>query len=304
MQGELTPLEFETQTLLGADKDTRPGDIRRKEKIMTPLRTRNSRRAVTLTELLVVLAIVSLLATLAVPVYVSQTERSRRAVAQFEVRQIADAQQAVAANYGFYVPIHILNNVPNDPNDTSVRDDFDNDPDLTNKYVIDIAIPVTSQLAANQLLLEDTPTDPRVRNMIDNWAGPFLNPQRVTRDVDQSGTVTQQELSRDIVLDPWGRPYRFYSPVGPTGSVEFEDDLLDWDTDNDGTGTDAYWQVDTLLLTEYTDGGDPLTPPYRDRFDRFAVVSFGGDGISDSSDQARAIDDIYYTFGTSLPQAP
>jgi prepilin-type N-terminal cleavage/methylation domain-containing protein len=271
---------------------------------MVSLRTRNGRRAVTLTELLVVLAIISLLATLAVPVYVSQTERARRAVAQFEVRQIADSQQAVAATYGFYVPIHILDNIPDDVEDTNARDDFENDPNLNEKRVIDIAIPVTSQeLDADQLRLDAATVDPRVKSMIDNWSGPFLNPQRVTADVNQNSIITQEEISRDIVLDPWGRPYRFYTPYGPTGNTDFEDELEDWDPTDDDVTT-GYFSVDNLRITIYDDASDPVTIPYRNRFDRFAIVSFGGDGASDTSNEARAIDDIYYTFGTSLPQAP
>ena len=44
---------------------------------MKTLWTNRTRHAVTLTELLVVLAIVSLLSTLAVPVYVQQSDRAR-----------------------------------------------------------------------------------------------------------------------------------------------------------------------------------------------------------------------------------
>lgn len=250
---------------------------------MKTLWTNRTRRAVTLTELLVVLAIISLLATLAVPVYVQQTERARKAIARSEVRAIAEAQQQVAALHGFFIPINMLDNIADDTTDTAIRDDFDNHPNLADMGVIDVNQRAETQRLNGQLDFADRASDLRIENMIDYWEGPFLNPVRVTERFNpNNNALTQDETSYDIVLDPWGRPYQIYAPTGICSDFATPLNLNDFDPSLQADRID----VDQALLTT-TD----------DRFDRYAIVSFGNDGRADTSVGSPVPDDIVYMFG-------
>lgn len=238
---------------------------------------KSNRRATTLIELLVVLAIISLLATIAVPVYLSQLQRAKYSIARAEVRNIAEAQQQVAIIHGFYVPIHILNNIPNRTDNlggaASSRDDFNNHDDLANVFVIDATIPIGDQTGAQQLSLASS--DSRVERMIAEWQGPFLNPQRIRRVDEDLANNNPGTFHLDFVVDPWGTPYRFYTDLGETGGA------LPTGIDDQITITDDNLQVSSASSEA-------------DRFDRYAIVSFGPDG--ESAGVALLGDDISYTF--------
>lgn len=242
------------------------------------------RRAVTLTELLVVLVIVSLLATIAVPVFVSQVQRARVATAQFEVRQIAEAQQQVSLIHGFMVPIHILNNVPDaesgDPSAFGSRDDFDNLSQPSNHWVIDVSRQLSGQVGGNQLNLGTAASaDSRVSAMIEGWQGPFLNPKRIRYAGETPGVPATGEFTHDLVVDPWGNPYRMYSPFGLLGDSSLPS----------GPGEPIVLGMSNLRLT----GGSIEA----NRFDRFAVVSYGPNGVSDYTNDVRDQgDDVFYKF--------
>jgi len=254
-----------------------------------------SKKGVTLTELLVVLAIISLLATLAVPVYVNRTEQARRATARAEVRNIADAQELVAATHQFYVPIHILDNLPNDDSFNEERDDFENDPNSGDKFLIDpfTSIPAQegNQISFNdaQQILNGTPSGSavgqRAANLIAFWSGPFLNPARVTFDIEED-IDDQNEISADIVLDPWGNPYIFFSPLGPMSNFSDLSDLSNFDA----TDTNGRIDFDSGEIQDAVDTTDP--------FDRFAIVSYGPDGLLDTANgNNNFVNDVFYQFG-------
>ncbi|CAN5372115.1 hypothetical protein BH09SUM1_BH09SUM1_02050 [soil metagenome] len=246
-----------------------------------------SLRAVTLTELLVVLAIISLLATLAVPVFVSQMQRARYSVAQAEVREIAEAEQMAAIVHGFYFPIHVLDNVPNRPSGSGVggastdRDDFEN---LTGvRYVIDATLSLEEQVNGNggtapqiQLL---TTGNSRIARAVQSWQGPFLNPKRVVYVGSTASVQGSGDLHADLVIDPWGNPYRFYTDLGLVGSA----------------GLPSASNETAILGMD--DGRLNISGPEVDRFDRFAIVSYGPDGISGFNGNSLVYeDDIFYTF--------
>jgi prepilin-type N-terminal cleavage/methylation domain-containing protein len=236
-------------------------------------------KAVTLTELLVVLAIIGLLSTIAIPVYVNRVEQAKYRVAQQEVAEIAQAQEICGASHGFYVPLQMLDDLPDDVNVSSTArdDDLQQENDL---YIIDLAVPIDEQLTA-QKRLSDRTTDPKVANLYDYWLGPFLNPQRVyigdavTNDPQQIQTTI---IHLDYPLDPWGTPYRFYSSLGIIG-----------------TNASADTNVTPGSLGNLSFGDGALTTS-DDRFDRFAIVSYGPDRVSDST-TTTSPDDLIYHFG-------
>src|SRR3990170_2792993 len=92
-------------------------------------KTIRTQGGVTLTELLVVLLIISLLSTIAIPVYVTRAENAKVNTARQETREIAQAEEQCAIIHGFYVPLQILDDLITDnatrqPNQT---DDFANE---------------------------------------------------------------------------------------------------------------------------------------------------------------------------------
>jgi prepilin-type N-terminal cleavage/methylation domain-containing protein len=239
-------------------------------RIMTP--TQLSRRAgVTLTELLVVLVIVSILSTIALPVYINHAERARRETARFEVEEIAKSMDQCALIHGLYVPIQVLDDLPGQAGQNGMGSDADSVQDYasTGFYAVDYDqdISVLGTASDTQPPLSSSSTDARARNMVTKWQGPYLNPQRVYDNDD----IEFNQNKEDFPLDPWGNPYRFYSPVGIVGSEKSEEPYSQSDFDGAISSLD-------------------------DRFDRWAIVSWGPDGEADAS-SATDPDDVYYTFG-------
>jgi prepilin-type N-terminal cleavage/methylation domain-containing protein len=242
---------------------------------------RNFQRGLTLTELLVVMLIIGLLSTIAVPVYINRMEDARVRLALAEMREIANAQEQVAIIHGFYVPFQVLDNIPEGPNNPSdgdtIRDDF-----TGNLFVINPLVrPLDQQ--SNQLALSDA--NARVTAIRDRWEGPFLNPQRVYIDDGAQGKpgdpnyVNAGYYRLDFPLDPWGSPYRFYSPLGIIGSGSY---TLNYNN----------------LGVSFSDG--ILTTADDRNFDRYAVLSFGRDGFPDFGSLAPGTnnrDDLVYLFG-------
>ncbi len=244
-----------------------------------------ARRAVTLTELLVVLVIISLLASIAVPTYIQKIQQARVTTARVEAREIAEALQACAVVHGFIVPLRVLDNVPN--NATIEADDFI-DSSITSSFVVDAYTPVDSQ-ASSQLTFGSS--DGRVQTMVDKWQGPFIEYKRFynrNSTTTNLSALSRADMARDYPLDPWGRPYLLYATTGLLGTYPVPT----------GPGSSA---VDPI--PDGTDNGD-LTSFEQDRFDRWAVLSLGPNGYSDgftaSSSGAFTIDDIYYEFSVTI----
>jgi type II secretory pathway pseudopilin PulG len=215
----------------------------------------------------VVLAILALLAAIAIPVFVHRAEEAKIRSAQQEVREIATSEELCGITHGVYVPLQVLDDIPNDTSNAQYPDEIQNDIDV---YVIDTLTPVYQQINNQQRLNENTA---RMRRIRENWQGPFLNPKRVFES-DGSGTT---KARRDFPLDPWGQPYRLYSPMGIVGTAA--ENLTVFDTGS------------------FSDGR--LTTLDR-RFDRFTVVSFGPD--NEPGEQNDPEDDIYFSFGTVISE--
>ena len=240
-------------------------------------------KGVTLTELLVVLAIVGLLATVAVPVYVNRAEQAKIKVAQEECRAIAQAQEACAILHGFYVPIQLLDDVP-ETRDTSNADSINNEPGSI--YLIDVGLDAYTQ-RTSQPQLNNVDENPKVASIRYFWQGPFLNPSRVWFDPSRYDNAHDERMNstdrrRDYPIDPWGNPYRMYSPIGVVGS---------------GALGTSYNQ------DSFSDGN--LTSN-DNRFDRYAIVSWGPDGMYDTDpgrSSASRRDDIVHYFGTVINES-
>jgi len=244
-------------------------------------RARRAVQGVTLVELLVVLLIISLLATAAVPVFLNRIEDARRSVARQEVEEIAKAQQMVGIYHGVYVPLQMLDDLPSDFEGSALSnvDDVRNS-SAGSFFLIQTALDArTQQTDGQQRLVVNSALNPLGERVLLNWKGPFINYQRVWTNGKPNDLIELQpsEIRNRHPLDPWGAPYRFYSPIGIIGARA-----------NDST-------VDAYNDASFSDGR--LPSPSSSPFDRYAIVSFGPDGLapratSDSSDN------IVYVFGT------
>ena len=236
---------------------------------------------VTLTELLVVLAIIGLLATIAVPVYVNRAEQAKVKIAWEETNAIGQAEEAIAVVHGFYVPIQLLDDVPETSD--SNADSIDNEPGSI--YLIDAGVNAGVQ-QGSQWQITNTDENRKVANLRYFWQGPFLNPSRVYYDPDTFDSPWDPSMSstdrrRDYPLDPWGQPYRMYSELGIVGTNALGDN---YNTDGFSNGN--------LTSTD-------------DRFDRFAIVSWGPDGIRDTDpikSPTTRDDDIVHYFGAVIAE--
>lgn len=263
-------------------------------------------RGVTLTELLVVLAIIGLLATIAVPTYLSKMELARVNTARQEVKTIAEAETACAIRHGFYVPLQMLDDIvipvedrAGFPGGERFDDLFNTRREINPLYLIDpfADLEFQEQSATNQYTLQDsdgTNAVKRVRDLFLYWDGPFIQYKRVWTGSlykpDNPQVLDDSERALDWPLDPWGNPYLFYSPLGIIGSQAALDD------------PDVPYSPDDLDNESFGDGR--LTQEGEYEFDRFAIVSYGPNGVVSDGDSADAIendeadnDDIIYMFG-------
>jgi hypothetical protein len=211
-------------------------------------------------------------------------ETARIRTAQQEVKQIALAEEECAALHGFYLPIQLLNDIKQEARGTGYvatppADSLENE-SASSVFLIDPLLPVLSQANGNQYILSDTNVA-RVFDMIDTWQGPFLNVQRKYRRPNFSGSVTREDVRRDFPMDPWGQPYRFFSPIGPIGQLAMVTDPNQMFSDN------------------FSNGYIQNQPGLNDPFDRYTIVSFGPNQLLDRAGDPNN-DDISYEFGATI----
>jgi hypothetical protein len=112
--------------------------------------------------------------------------------------------------------------------------------------------------------------------LVEDWQGPFIDMRRAT-NTPNPGTPSEQR--NDFPLDPYGQPYRFFSPCGEIGSIG--PSVITNPEDLTGTGD-----------------GDGFLSSDNDEFDRYSVVSFGRDGALDTGILTlEEGDDIVHLFG-------
>lgn len=235
-----------------------------------------SRRGGIVVETAIILAVIALLVLIAIPVYRSRPQDSREAQARAEVLALGQALEQTADASGFYVPLQLLDDRKTaEASRTDKTDDLANEPGALKLILRDTA---PDAQAASQTALSDASA------LLDAWKGPYAETKRVYLGASREGfdlsSLSAETIRRDYPLDPWGNPYRFYSPIGIVGSraAESAPEALDSDEFSDGA-----------LTTQ------------DDRFDTYAIVSYGANGESDSASETD--DDVIYLFETTQPGA-
>ena len=274
---------------------------------------RNTERGVTLTELLVVMLIIALLSTIAVPVYLSRAEVARVRTAQAEVREIANAEDVCAAIHGFYVPLQTLNDLPITPETLGGHvDRINNYNSGLNALLVEPTLPLGNQVN-NQFDLADWDSNTLMAELVQEWQGPFINYQReymgivlddnnIPRFVSAEIDVEFPEVKADLPLDPWGEPYRIFSPIGITGLNANSSGASQLDPTEFLAGnfsTTNFFNEFNLTLNDNTSATKTDADPY----DTWAIVSFGPDRTADQNNANDDNDDIYYLFGLVAPES-
>lgn len=217
----------------------------------------------------ILIAIVSILVLVGVArlMYGNSLETARVSQARTGVKDLAEAQQRVFAAHGVFVPLQVLDDVSTGTQNVIHPDKGD--------YIGREPITVMA-IDPNKV---DEGTQVALNMAISDWAGPYYQPRRIYAGNLEGATVptewTQDILTSDYPLDPWGQPYRLYSSRGLVGTAA-------------AAGTD-----EAYASAEFSDG--VLTDNEDRGYDDFAIVSFGPDKTSDSVSMND--DDVIYFFG-------
>lgn len=221
-----------------------------------------------LVETLGALAVIGLLAAVSATVFSGGADRAKSEQAERELLRLAEAELTLAREFGHFVPLQLLDDLPvREGRRTALTDDIGNEP-ADAVHLIDPRRPIDEQVGRQATLGSS-----EARRTIDNWPGPLFEPKRIfyggydpvwspTQIAERGVEIGAAVVRRDYPLDPWGRPYRFYSPIGLIGSTASQSD------------------PGALFSDAFSDG--KLTN-VDDRFDAFAIVSFGPDGVSDAT---------------------
>ena len=225
-------------------------------------------------ETVVILAIVAMLTLIAFFLYGPRAEAAREEQARREVRALAEAEMKVAETHQVFVPLQMLDDLAGA---AAGRDDLGNAKASAVRFInpeADLMGQIGTQLDLNS-------DDPHIRSLAATWAGPFHHARRIYYGgADASSNpadFTEEVLRRDYPLDPWGTPYRFFSPIGIIGTAagQASEEAMNSDAFSDGALT-------TLA----------------DRFDGYAIVSYGPNRVSDLDPHEGEDDDIIYIFST------
>jgi prepilin-type N-terminal cleavage/methylation domain-containing protein len=202
----------------------------------------------TLVELIAVIVIIGILSLVATSSYRNWNEDSKKKAAMMEMKHIADAEKVVETQFGYYLPLTVLDDLPSLPSGVSNGDVITDHADF---LIID---PKTgTNLPTNQLhtirdMLAGHPTTSADTVMTSKWKGPFLEYQNEKKS--NTGLI-----GADTPLDPWYGPYHFMSITGneidsrgQVGGTGFSNStigrwaIVSWGKDStQGTDDDLYY---------------------------------------------------------------
>lgn len=155
------------------------------------------KKAFTLMELLVVVLILGLLATIAVGVFTSQVERARYAAARTTIAAIELATTRYQLDVGEFPP-----------SGSQTASDFPDSPPFEGNGFLYLVL--TRSINGNT----SEPASAR-------WQGPYIDVKKLNlgdingMPIDDLSTGTPVLTSGDIqILDPWGTPYRYVRSAG------------------------------------------------------------------------------------------
>ncbi len=227
------------------------------------------KKGFTLPELLAVVAIIAILSAILVPTLSQRIDKARTAAALQDMKELAQAQETCSAIFGYYVALRVLNAYPATRVGVSPRPDGEIQ-QYNNTYLIDPNRSVDDQLGDQRTLQDLADTYPTAMDFWEKWPGPFINFQRFHGKDDE--TI---DARFDSPLDPWGSPYRLFSPIGITGDPP---------------------EATNYSIESFDDARLTTTDDY---FGRYAIVSFGKNREFeiDSFESTEGIDDLFYTFG-------
>jgi prepilin-type N-terminal cleavage/methylation domain-containing protein len=273
-----------------------------------PQGTVRGRHGFTIVELLIALIIIGVLSAILVPTLLHRAEDSRHTAAIADMAVIADAEDRVATDTGYYVRLFALDDLPRGDGvgmtrPTNVLDRMDGLPDEGTHAVFNLAfntnvnsifiriasespapggpsvVPAGSATAIfSGTLGVDVGTLAPDPYFAPNWSGPYYAIKRQSADPDDAVDVASGALRihlRDIPCDPWGNNYVLFFRNGYVR----EPDGIVWPT--------------------MVNANDCLG-----MFDRPTIVSFGPDGkpgnngVPDVNGRTAGTgDDLVYSFG-------
>jgi prepilin-type N-terminal cleavage/methylation domain-containing protein len=200
------------------------------------------KKAFTLMELLVVVLILGLLATVAVGVFTTQVERARYAAARTTIAAIELAATRYQLDVGEFPPSGSINPV------TSAFE-FEG-----NGFMYHA---LTRSMSGNT----SSPANAR-------WQGPYLDVKKLNLGnlngmvVDDLATsVTALQFGEIMILDPWGSPYRYVRSNGSDDDnyvVNFGTKLP---AGNPYASTDVYYNPTTFQVASKGRNGETLPNP-------------------------------------------
>lgn len=195
------------------------------------------KKAFTLMELLVVVLILGLLATIAVGVFTNQVERARYAAARTTIAAIELAATRYQLDLGQFPP---------SGSETAGRPGFEGNGLLY--------LALTRSMNGNT----SEPADAR-------WQGPYIDVKKLhLGDLDgfsveeSSATLTMGDIQ---MLDPWGAPYRYVRCCGSETDNYTVNDATRLPPENPFAATDVYYNPATFQVYSMGRNGQTIMLP-------------------------------------------
>lgn len=193
----------------------------------------------TLVELVVVLLILSLLATIAITVYSGQVRRAQFAVAKTEIRQLELNITRYEVDLGVFPPSSSGTTFGTSPASPLTDPRFN-----TGRGCGYLTLCLQHSMSGNAW----KPADPR-------WKGPYMELQQNRLGLVQGGPVSSGASAPEIcLLDPWGNPYYYvrFSDYETLGGTEQSNSPF-------GALGETYYNPTTFQI--FSLGPDGSTPP-------------------------------------------